>query len=206
MATSQECSYTFVKVSLIVINVIYVLVAMTMIGAAIFAGAAQKLTSLPILGAVTAMGILLLLLSVMGFVGAAKHNQICLFFYMVLICLMFMIQFSTSIAALALDNSQQKSILESGWMASSKTTKNQIEKMFNCCGFDAKNLTVFYESHPECSKQLPCYYYLQDSISRALKIAGGVGLAFSFTLFVGVYLSHRFRNMKDNTDLDDNFF
>ena len=72
------------------------------------------LTSLPIVGGITASGVFLLFISVVGLIGAMKHHQVMLFFYMVVLFFIFIIQFSCSCAALTMSNSleDQKNIIK----------------------------------------------------------------------------------------------
>lgn len=51
-----------------------------LIGVAVYAKASAKITSLPILGGVIACGVFLLLVAVLGVVGAIRHSQVILFF------------------------------------------------------------------------------------------------------------------------------
>lgn len=53
---------------------------MVLIGVAVYAKASAKITSLPILGGVIACGVFLLLVAVLGVVGAVRHSQVILFF------------------------------------------------------------------------------------------------------------------------------
>ena len=51
-----------------------------LIGVAVYAKASSKITSLPILGGVIACGVFLLLIAILGVVGAIRHSQVILFF------------------------------------------------------------------------------------------------------------------------------
>ena len=69
-------------------------------------------TDLPIIGGITASGVFLLFISVVGLIGAIKHHQVMLFFYMVVLFLIFIIQFSCSCAALSVNTNDQKTIIK----------------------------------------------------------------------------------------------
>ena len=69
-------------------------------------------TDLPIIGGITASGVFLLFISVVGLIGAIKHHQVMLFFYMVVLFLIFIIQFSCSCAALSVNPKDQKTIIK----------------------------------------------------------------------------------------------
>lgn len=56
------------------------LVAFILIGVAVYGRAASLVTNLPIIGGILACGIILILISVLGLIGAVKHHQVVLFF------------------------------------------------------------------------------------------------------------------------------
>jgi hypothetical protein len=94
-------------------------------------------TSLPIIGGITACGIFLLMISVIGLIGTIRHHQVLLFFYMVVLFLIFLIQFSVSCAALAINEDDEKKIIGSAWRKAESGPKSlviQAEKTFDCCG------------------------------------------------------------------------
>lgn len=68
-------------------------------------------TSLPIVGGITASGVFLLFISVVGLIGAMKHHQVMLFFYMLVLFFIFIIQFSCSCAALSVGTHEQQYII-----------------------------------------------------------------------------------------------
>lgn len=51
-----------------------------LIGVAVYGRAASIVTNLPIIGGILACGIILILISILGLVGAVKHHQVMLFF------------------------------------------------------------------------------------------------------------------------------
>lgn len=51
-----------------------------LIGVATYGKAANLVTSLPIIGGIVACGIFLLVIAIMGLIGAVKHHQVLLFF------------------------------------------------------------------------------------------------------------------------------
>ena len=85
-------SFTCSKNTLVGLNVIYILVSFLMIGVAVHgknesllnhisiidsAGKVSGIvTSLPIVGGITASGVFLLFISVVGLIGAMKHHQV----------------------------------------------------------------------------------------------------------------------------------
>ncbi|KAL8610827.1 hypothetical protein ACOMHN_056682 [Nucella lapillus] len=56
------------------------LVSFILIGVAAYGRAAAVVTSLTLVGSLIACGVFLLIISLVGLVGAAKHHQVLLFF------------------------------------------------------------------------------------------------------------------------------
>ncbi|XP_028413072.1 LOW QUALITY PROTEIN: tetraspanin-31-B-like [Dendronephthya gigantea] len=214
----KTCAYYSSKNSLAVLNVIYIFLAILLICIAVYAKITAVLTSLPILGAVVACGVFLLIISIFGLIGAVRHQLVILFFYMITLILIFLL--SVSIAALTVPPAKQEALLRSSWQRLGNQTKDELQVAGNCCGFhvlaDLANTTM---SHPPCVK-LPCckkkthnhcdecpacFAYFKDSIDQVLSVAGGVGLFFSFTLIFGVYVAYKYRNIKDPRSLSGSF-
>jgi tetraspanin-13/31 len=127
-------SFTCSKNTLVGLNVIYILVSFLMIGVAVHGKVSGIVTSLPIVGGITACGIFLLMISVIGLIGAVRHHQVLLFFYMVVLFLIFLIQFSVSCAALAINKDDENRIIEGAWQKSPPSLLVQAEQSFDCCG------------------------------------------------------------------------
>jgi len=141
-------SFTCSKNTLVGINVIYILVSFLMIGVAVHGKVSGIVTSLPIIGGITACGIFLLMISVIGLIGTVRHHQVLLFFYMVVLFLIFLIQFSVSCAALAIDETDEKQIILTAWkksMTSSESLVIQAERSFDCCGLGLTDTYDFYD-------------------------------------------------------------
>uniref|UniRef100_A0A8C7YFL8 Tetraspanin 13a n=1 Tax=Oryzias sinensis TaxID=183150 RepID=A0A8C7YFL8_9TELE len=132
-----------------------------------------------------------------GAAGLMTLRFLSLFQYMVILFMVFVLQFSISCACLALNTEQQNQLLEVGWNKSENTQKD-VEKTLNCCGFSSVNLNQTCParcvSDSSCSS---CASILQTYAGDVLHFVGGVGLFFSFTEILGVWLTHRYRNLKD---------
>jgi len=132
-------SFTCSKNTLVGLNVIYILVSFLMIGVAVHSKVVGYITSLPIVGGITASGVFLLFISVVGLIGAMKHHQVMLFFYMVVLFFIFIIQFSCSCAALTMGNNEhdQGVIFKGAWNLAIKTDEQlivNVERKLDCCG------------------------------------------------------------------------
>ena len=88
------------------------LVAFILIGVAAAGKSSNLLTSLPVIGGIVACGVFLLFVAIVGILGAIKHHQVMLFFYMMVLFSIFVIQFSVACACLAVGEKEELQILE----------------------------------------------------------------------------------------------
>ncbi|XP_017753961.1 PREDICTED: tetraspanin-13 isoform X1 [Eufriesea mexicana] len=203
--------FTCSKNALTALNIFYIVVSFILIGVAVYGRASALVTNLPIIGGILACGVILILISILGLIGATKHHQVLLFFYMIILFLLFLIQFSIACACLAVNTKQQEQLAEQGWQHVIDELKIKVETTFNCCGFNGTENALMNSSDPQsCKNKLCCQYptdtdcecstcmqKLQSTIDYAFKLCGSMGLFFSFTEFVGVWLTVRYRNQKD---------
>ncbi|XP_039592883.1 tetraspanin-13a [Polypterus senegalus] len=189
--------FTCSKNSLCVLNILYIMVSLMLIGIAAWGKFFGLVSSLHVVGGVIGVGIFLFIVALVGLIGAMKHHQVLLFFYMIILFMVFVVQFSVSCACLALNKDQMNHLLDAGW-ENSKTTQQDIEKSLDCCGYSTFNSTLLcpapcYETG-QCQS---CSSKIQKHAEVTLRYAGGVGLFFSFTEILGVWLTYRYRNQKD---------
>uniref|UniRef100_A0A8C8SNI0 Tetraspanin 31 n=1 Tax=Pelusios castaneus TaxID=367368 RepID=A0A8C8SNI0_9SAUR len=201
--------------ALCALNVVYVLVGLLLIGVAVWGKSFGIVFSIHIIGGVLAVGVFLLLIAIVGLIGAIHHHQVTLFFYMVILGLVFIFQFGVSCSCLALNRSSQERLFSATWNILKNETRIQIEAQLNCCGLlnntsDPAAIQMFQADYLHCpaeckfngtKAQLPscplCGDKMLQHSDEALKILGGVGLFFSFTEILGVWLAMRYRNQKD---------
>lgn len=202
--------FTCSKNALTALNILYILVAFILIGVAVYGRASALVTNLPIVGGILGCGIILIVISIVGLIGAVKHHQVLLFFYMLILFMLFLVQFSVACACLAVNMEQQKQLAEKGWMSVPDSLRSQVQSTFSCCGFYSNNGT--YDEvpgpmgHPRCDinnaccpdpmlcKCQPCMAKVQDNINYAFKLCGYIGLFFSFTEVVAIFVAWRYRN------------
>ncbi|KAM9229017.1 tetraspanin-31 isoform 3-T4 [Dugong dugon] len=112
--------------------------------------------------------------------------------------------FGISCSCLAINRSKQTDVISASWWVMSNKTRDELERSFDCCGLF--NLTHQYQQDYAlctaiCKSRSPtcqmCGEKFLKHSDEALKILGGVGLFFSFTEILGVWLAMRFRNQKD---------
>ncbi|XP_065141364.1 tetraspanin-31 [Paramisgurnus dabryanus] len=199
--------FTCSKNALCSLNVVYMLVGLLLIIVAAWGKGFGIVSSIHIIGGVIAVGFFLLLIAIVGLIGAVHHHQVMLFFYMVILFIVFLFQFGVSCSCLAVNQGQQEKFLASSWRLMSNDTKGSLEKKLDCCGLFKNNQTqaeflIDLSICPALCKQkgpscITCGEKMLQHSSEALKILGGVGLFFSFTEILGVWLAMRYRNQKD---------
>lgn len=199
--------FTCSKNALCSLNVVYMLVGLLLIGVAAWGKGFGLVSSIHIIGGVIAVGFFLLLIAIVGLIGAIHHHQVMLFFYMVILFIVFLFQFGVSCSCLAMNSGQQEALLSSAWGMLENKTRMDLESQLNCCGLyninssRVLNIQANQETCPakcmidnNCSA---CGHLMLNHATEALKILGGVGLFFSFTEILGVWLAVRYRNQKD---------
>ncbi|KAK0146817.1 Tetraspanin-31 [Merluccius polli] len=239
--------FTCSKNALCSLNVVYMLVGLLLIGVAAWGKGFGLVSSIHIIGGVIAVGVFLLLIAIVGLIGAIHHHQVMLFFYMVILFIVFLFQFGVSCSCLALNRGQQVSkrslffclfmsveysyfshilkgnftllqfsghfdtypgfcerLLNSAWGMLPNKTK--VEYELDCCGLlnTTATRTQFDSDLMNCNAPCrqtavchTCGDKMLNHANEALKILGGVGLFFSFTEILGVWLAVRYRNQKD---------
>ncbi|XP_054373718.1 tetraspanin-31 [Molothrus ater] len=199
--------------ALCALNVVYVLVGVLLVAVAGWARGLAGGSSPPLLGGAFAVGVFLLLIAALGLLGALRHHQVLLFFYVLILGLVFLCQLGVSCACLALGPEAQERLLRSAWPLLSAGARGQLQLRLGCCGLGAPPgtpppaLEPPWEP-PNCPARCrfppggappcpPCAPQLLQHSEQALRILGGVGLFFSFTEVLGVWLALRFRNQRD---------
>ncbi|KAK0142354.1 Tetraspanin-13 [Merluccius polli] len=201
--------FTCSKHSLCALNILYVvsvpaiwneqednMVSLLMIGIAAWGKWFGLVSSFQVVGGVIGVGVFLFFVALAGLIGAMKHHQVLLFFYMIILFMVFIVQFSVSSACLAINKEQQEHLLEVGWN-NSQSTQRDVEKSLNCCGFKQVDFNATCDAACFPSHCSPCANLIQDHVGQVLRFVGGIGLFFSFTEMLGVWFTYRYRNQKD---------
>ncbi|XP_061811905.1 tetraspanin-13a isoform X1 [Nerophis lumbriciformis] len=188
------------KNSLCALNILYVLVSLLLVGVAAWGKWFGLVSSIRVVAVVIGVGIFLFLVAFVGLCGALRHHQVLLFFYVIILFVVFVVQLSVSCACLALNKDQQNHLLEVGWNKS-ESTQRDVEKTLNCCGFSYVSYNASCAA--SCFNHMPplscntCAAIIETYAGEVLRFVGGIGLFFSFTEMLGVWLAHRYRNIKD---------
>ncbi|KFD69736.1 hypothetical protein M514_18121 [Trichuris suis] len=193
------------KNALIALNSFYLVVGCILITLGTYVNAASIVPSLSIGGGIVTVGVFLLLVAVLGLYGAVKQHQVSLFFYMLLLFLIFIIQFFIAVACLAVNDEQVHNAVRMGWMNSSNDTLCYAQKKFECCRFDFDSPVVSCDSW-DCTNRPPCWPAMRKAVQSSMQSSGGVGLLFSFTEICGIWFALRYRNMANPTRNPHNYF
>nr|XP_020480452.1 tetraspanin-13-like isoform X2 [Monopterus albus] len=188
--------FTCSKHSLCALNILYVMVSLLMIGIAAWGKWFGLVSSFQVVGGVIGVGVFLFFVALAGLIGAMKHHQVLLFFYMIILFMVFIVQFSVSCACLAINREQRDHLLEVGWN-NSRSTQRDVQKSLNCCGFKQVDPSsscdaACFPNH-SCS---PCADKIQE-LGEVLHFVGGISFFFSFSEILGVWLTYHYRNQKD---------
>eukprot|EP00048_Salpingoeca_helianthica_P015850 m.228962 g.228962 ORF g.228962 m.228962 type:complete len:227 (-) comp17632_c0_seq1:264-944(-) len=203
---------------LLVLNTIFVMLSVVIITVASLAKAGSYVSSLNIIAGIITTGSFFLFVSLLGLWGAIRESQVTLFAYIILLGIVFILQFSISIAALAVDH---HTTAADGWCALDDYDRISVQNKIGCYGFQSNLADNFNATLPDyCMRPglrcphscnvLPdcpggaeikptcplCYDALKDQIELMLNRAGGVGLGLAFTMLVGIFAAYRFRKLK----------
>ncbi|KAJ7418824.1 Tetraspanin-13 [Willisornis vidua] len=158
------------KNCLCALNLLYTLVSLLLIGIAAWGIGFGLISSFRVVGVVIAVGVFLFFIALVGLIGAVKHHQVLLFF---------------------------SELLEVGWN-NTNSARTDIERNLNCCGFRAFHPNETCAADCFRTRQCkPCAPIIEEYSGMVLRFVGGIGLFFSFTEILGVWLTYRYRNQKD---------
>ncbi|KHN84201.1 Tetraspanin-31 [Toxocara canis] len=177
----MACGFDGTKTLLCVLNSIYIAVAVFLILVGAYVKGASIVTSHSVIGGIIAVGVFLLL-------------------YMVILGCVFLIQLSVTIACLAAVNRDGISeLVRTGWKSSSNETIWDAENNFQCCGLEGPHDAAYRCHELACASTFcePCLGIIVNKMRSNLRRLGGIGLFFSFSELLGIWLAIRYRNLKD---------
>nr|CDJ92013.1 Tetraspanin and Cytochrome c oxidase biogenesis protein Cmc1 domain containing protein [Haemonchus contortus] len=208
MLSSLHCSYDLTQKALLSLNFFYVAIGGLLIFTSAYAKSASIVTSVSVLGGIIAAGVFLIAVALLGIYGTKKQHQAALFFYMIILSCVFTIQFIVAIVCLGnVSESSLEEVVMSGWKKSDEAVKWDAQKAFNCCGLRKEDQKSYVCSKLQCHNYCePCLPIIVDVTSNNLSRVGLLGLFFSFTELVGVWLAYRFRNTRDPSVDPDTLF
>jgi len=80
---------------------------------------------------------------------------------MIMLFILFLVQFALACACLALSSQQQRHVLRLSWSRASNELKFQMQIHFSCCGFDNSSMNLpagdpDNMGHPPCEEVCQC--------------------------------------------------
>ena len=199
----EERNFLFWRRLLLIINVFYILLALTFLFFAIFTRVSSLIIDLHLFVGLIILSVYLIILSTFGIFAVIKHHQVFLFFYVILLSILFLFQFILACTYLAIRGEKKYDLLKSNY----EKSIDRIQLKYNCCGFD--NSTSFIRNQTcqdlpccqtanQCCENLSmCYSLLTNELDKDLKIIGSIMLIFTLTQIVAVYMTLRFRNIRN---------
>jgi len=136
------CTANFNKRCLLGINFAYIIAATILIGVASYAKHANIANTVPIVGGIIACGVFLLFVAVLGLIATFRQSQPLMFYYIIILSIIFILQFFISIACLGVKHEKESDLVLNAWdlidSHDNPTEIHSIEKEFGCCGINTE--------------------------------------------------------------------
>jgi len=134
------CSASFNKRCLLGINFAYIIAAFILIGVASYAKHANIAETLPVVGGIIACGVFLLFVAILGLLATFKQSQSLMFYFMIILGVIFILQFFISIACLGIKKEREIDLVTQAWDSIDDPIPpaeiHTAEQNFECCGID----------------------------------------------------------------------
>ncbi|CAF0920556.1 unnamed protein product [Adineta steineri] len=199
----EEKDFKFWRRLLIIFNIFYIILAVTFFFFAIYTRVNSLIVDLHLFVGLIVLSLYLLFLSIFGIFGVLKHQQVFLFFYIILLSILFLFQFILACTYLTIRGEKNYNLLKSNYQ---KSTDN-IQLKYNCCGFDnatkfnrketCKKLPCCQSSDQCCETLTMCYPLLSHELDKNLKIIGSIMLIFTLTQIIAIYMTLKYRNIRN---------
>ncbi|KAL5510517.1 hypothetical protein EMCRGX_G006077 [Ephydatia muelleri] len=153
------CGFGGYRWCLIILNVFYIAVGIILVGLVVVAQTFSYFTEVGILIGIALCATGLVLVASLGLVATAKHHQVMMFFYMLLLGVSTVTMFAITVAAIAIPRSFQSSLFYNTWTRLDKAQKASVQDALNCCGFNSSTANVTYDcdskqGHPQCNSAI----------------------------------------------------
>jgi len=148
-------------------------------------------------GFVIVLGIFVMIVGVIGLIGAKYQNRVILVFYFVVIIILFILTLACGAWVLTLEG-KESSMLSSGWISAPDAVRRAAQLTYNCCGLSVFNDTYAAQpcppgnmasSPPVEPADHPCLNELVGSVLKYYKSFGALLLIICFTLLGDVGLT-----------------
>lgn len=202
---AEERAFRFYRRILILFNVFYFLLALTFLFLALFTRFRSSIIDLHLLIGLIVISTYLIILSSFGLFAVLKHHQVFLFFYIILLSILFLFQFTLACTYLFMRSEKKSELIKSNY----DQNRDLIQNKYQCCTYDNQTASSderraicgklsCCSTRDRCCESLPtCIIMLKNELDKNLKIVGSLMLIFTLTEIVAVYLTLRFRNLRD---------
>jgi len=135
--TELGCCGKFLRYLVIFINLFFIIIGFVLL---VYGGyvantstTATSLTGTSWAGFVIALGVFVMLIGVIGLVGAKWQNRVILVFYFIVIIILFVLTLACGAWMLSLEG-KEVSLVETAWRAAPPSVQISIEQAYFCCG------------------------------------------------------------------------
>jgi len=199
----EQRTLLFWRRLLIIFNLFYILLAFIFLFFAIYSRVNSLIIDLHLFVGLIILSLYLIFLSIFGIIAVVKHHQVFLFFYIILLSILFLFQFILACTYLAIRGEKKYDLLKNNYQKSI----DPIQIKYICCGFDnsttfnrsetCKNLPCCQSPNQCCETAPMCYPLLSHELDKNLKIIGSIMLIFTLTQIIAIYMTLKFRNIRN---------
>jgi hypothetical protein len=186
----------FLKFLVLLLNVFYVLIGFVLMvyGAWYYnTDSSTDFTGKAWTPFVIVLGIFILLVGIIGLLGAKYQNRLILLFYFVVVVILFVLTLACGAWVLTLKG-QEAALVRSGWNNAPALVRSTVQKTYDCCGLDVWNKTV--SPLDECNTFAPgqttgetCLHFLVDIVAKYYSSFGALILVVCATLLVNIFIT-----------------
>jgi len=143
--TELGCCGKFLRYLVIFINLFFIIIGFILLvyGAYVANNSttATSFTGTSWAGFVVALGIFVMLIGIIGLVGAKWQNRVILVFYFIVIILLFILTLSCGAWILSLEG-KESSLVTTAWNAAPSSLRKTAQTQYFCCGLNGVNDTT----------------------------------------------------------------
>lgn len=121
---------------------------------------------------------------------------------MIILFILFLIQFSIASSCLAIGPEEQKQFAEDGWTNGSNEMRKKVQDSFLCCGYNSTS-AVDPNSHPSCEiiNVRNCFNLLNKILISIQHVLICVAKMLPARIFIGLLLHTMFTKTRGNNKL-----
>jgi len=143
--TELGCCGKFLRYLVIFINLFFIIIGFVLLVYGAYVAnqstTATNLTGTSWAGFVVAIGIFIMLIGVIGLVGAKWQNRVILVFYFVVIIILFVLTLACGAWILSLEG-KESSLVATAWNAAPDSVKKAAQEAYYCCGLNGNTPTA----------------------------------------------------------------